>query len=127
MANYESSTLEDCARLLRLRGANLRKKAYPAEVAFRDCLTDSAWLWNEPLHGYIPDFYHPAAKLIVEIDGSSHRGAIREGGDKRRDAFFAQLGIHTLRLSNGDVFRDPAGQVKRVASIVAFRKQRLSR
>jgi very-short-patch-repair endonuclease len=53
-----------------------------------------------PLGPFIADFYCPAAKLVVELDGASH---IEPQTDERRDAWMAAQGIQVLRLSNRDV------------------------
>ena len=52
---------------------------------------------------YIADFYSASAKLVIELDGSQH---FEEPGlvqDKKRDAYFAELGIQVLRYSNEDI------------------------
>jgi very-short-patch-repair endonuclease len=48
------------------------------------------------LHGFIVDFFAPAARLVVEVDGEHH--ARQRGADKRRDAAFAAAGVAVLRL-----------------------------
>jgi very-short-patch-repair endonuclease len=42
------------------------------------------------------DFFAPAARLVVEVDGTHH--ARQRGADKRRDAAFAAAGVAVLRL-----------------------------
>lgn len=54
--------------------------------------------------GWIVDFYCPAAKLVVEVDGGYHD--IPE--QKRKDAYRAdcmrrQCGLRTIRFTNEDV------------------------
>ena len=50
-----------------------------------------------PLCGrYVVDFLAPAARLVVEVDGSSH--ANRGRADERRDRKLARLGYRVLRL-----------------------------
>jgi very-short-patch-repair endonuclease len=56
---------------------------------------------QKPLWPYIADFYCSKLLLVIEIDGSSHRG--REEYDARRDAYLASLGIVTIRYSNEEV------------------------
>ena len=55
---------------------------------------------------YIVDFYCPAAKLAVELDGGQHYG---ESGpvayDLRRTEELERLGIRVLRFPNSDVDR----------------------
>ena len=59
-----------------------------------------------PLGGrYIADFVAPGARLVVEVDGSSHAG--REHGDARRDRTLERLGYRVLRLPAELVMRAP--------------------
>ena len=54
--------------------------------------------------GAILDFYCPAARLGVELDGGSH---FDEGGQKRdreRDAWTDAMGIRIVRFRDADVF-----------------------
>ena len=58
---------------------------------------------------YIIDFYIPAAKLAVEIDGSQHYEQEARLKDEERDAALEMLGILVIRYSNSDInmrFRD---------------------
>ncbi len=63
---------------------------------------------------YIVDFYCPAAKLIVEIDGGQHYSEERIVKDEIRDAFLGGLGFKVLRFSNSDVFVNIEGVVKEI-------------
>src|SRR5690606_30871145 len=49
---------------------------------------------------YYADFYCSAAKLVVELDGSSHIG--REEYDHIRDMRLLERGIVTLRFKNSE-------------------------
>jgi len=63
-----------------------------------------------PLCGrYIADFLAPHARLIVEVDGSSHR--LRRQADARRDRMLARQGLRTLRIPAELVMRDLAAAV----------------
>ncbi len=53
---------------------------------------------------WIADFAAPSAQLIVEVDGSAHRG--RKRHDARRDRALAALGYRVLRLNAELVLRD---------------------
>ena len=52
---------------------------------------------------YILDFYCPAERLCIEIDGSVHRNRDAISHDKVRDETVAQLQIKTLRVNNDEV------------------------
>ena len=54
---------------------------------------------------YVADFYCPAAKLVIEIDGATHDH--RQTADAQRDAYMGSLGLTTLRLTAADVLADP--------------------
>jgi very-short-patch-repair endonuclease len=61
---------------------------------------------QHPIGPYVLDFYCDRAKLAVEVDGQSHGFGDRPGRDERRDAWLADKGIRTLRLSAELVLRD---------------------
>jgi very-short-patch-repair endonuclease len=52
------------------------------------------------------DFYCPAAKLAVEIDGSTHWDEQKQAKDAARDAWLAGRGITVLRLPAGWIYRE---------------------
>jgi len=54
---------------------------------------------QHPIGPYILDFYCHEASLCVEVDGGSHSLGQRPDKDERRDAWLAEKGIRTLRLS----------------------------
>jgi very-short-patch-repair endonuclease len=73
-----------------------------------ELLRSSPFVWERevPWDAYRLDFYCAAARLAVEVDGSSHRK--KAAADAARDAFFRAAGVETLRVSAYDVERDPA-------------------
>ncbi len=54
---------------------------------------------------YVLDFYCPAAKLCVEVDGAGHDWTLAR--DARRDAFLLERGVLTLRIVAKHVLADP--------------------
>jgi very-short-patch-repair endonuclease len=52
-----------------------------------------------PIGDYIVDFYCPAARLIVELDGDSHQGEVQFDHDQRRQAWLESKGYKVLRFS----------------------------
>ena len=58
---------------------------------------------QKPVGNYIADFYAPAARLVVEVDGSQHSDPRQAEHDKRRDAYLKQLGLHVLRYTDRQV------------------------
>jgi len=59
-----------------------------------------------PLNGYILDFVCFEARLIVEVDGGQHSGAIR---DAVRDRHFEARSFKTLRFWNDEVEKNLGG------------------
>ena len=62
--------------------------------------------------GVIVDFFAPAARLVVEVDGAQH--ARQGGSDRRQDVRLAPLGLRVLRLEAQLVLRDIEAAVERV-------------
>jgi very-short-patch-repair endonuclease len=56
---------------------------------------------------FIADFYCPAAKMVIEIDGAVHNE--RQEPDGRRDAYMASLGLTVIRVPAAEVLADPRG------------------
>ena len=59
---------------------------------------------QHPVGPYVVDFYCPAAKLVIEIDGMIHDHTVVR--DERRDAFIRELGLTVLRIPALDVMSD---------------------
>ena len=64
---------------------------------------------------YVLDFYCPALKLAVEIDGETHRGSEAEAYDGQRQAYVESMGIRFLRFTNAEVVSDPDAVIGRIA------------
>ena len=99
---------------LKPRRRQLRRNLSPAEARLWSHLQD------KQLHGrkfrrqhsiglYILDFYCPAQRLAVELDGAAHDHENARHYDARRTAFLASLGITVLRFENRDVFENAEG------------------
>ncbi len=65
---------------------------------------------------YIADFYIPAAKLVIELDGSQHYTEEGKEYDTERDQYMQALGITVLRYSNSDLSRNFAGVCENILS-----------
>jgi very-short-patch-repair endonuclease len=55
---------------------------------------------------YVLDFYCPALKLAVEIDGDSHFQEGAQGDDSVRQTGIESLGIRFLRFTNDEVYNN---------------------
>jgi very-short-patch-repair endonuclease len=63
-----------------------------------------SFLRQRPVHKYIVDFYCPRLKLVIEIDGDSHRNKFE--GDQTRQRDLERLGLRVLRFHDRDVKQD---------------------
>ena len=60
---------------------------------------------QKPLGEYIVDFYAPAAKLVIELDGSQHYQPNHQYYDEKRTEFLNRLGLKVLRFNNLEVLQ----------------------
>ena len=65
--------------------------------------------WN-----YIVDFYCPAGKLIIELDGGQHYSEEGMKSDVIRDNYLADLGFTVLRFSDRDILKNMDGVLQRI-------------
>lgn len=85
------------------------------------------WMWQSrkevgvgfqvPMCGFIPDFYVPSAKLVVELDGVTHVG--NEKYDERRTEVLETSGMQVVRFDNFTVFQYPAEVLELVITACA--------
>ena len=61
---------------------------------------------QKPLLNFIVDFYCPAAKLVIELDGSQHAELDHQQKDQRRDNLLKELGLLVLRFDNKQVLME---------------------
>ncbi len=61
---------------------------------------------QKPIGSYIVDFYAPAARLVVEVDGSQHQDNIHAQNDAYRDESLKGQGLRVLRFTNLQVLQD---------------------
>jgi very-short-patch-repair endonuclease len=61
---------------------------------------------QHPMGRCIVDFYCPAAKLVIEIEGESHSMGDRPQRDTARDGWIRQQGVRVLRFAATDVMND---------------------
>ncbi|WP_022822323.1 endonuclease domain-containing protein [Hymenobacter norwichensis] len=83
----------------------LRSNLTPAEASLWKALQRSQLAGRKfrRQHGigpYIVDFYCPAEKLVVELDGAGHFTASGEAQDVERDTYLLGTGLKVLRFEN---------------------------
>ena len=69
---------------------------------------------QHPIGRCIIDFYCPAAKLVIEIDGMSHGMGDRPERDRRRDYWLRSQGLKVMRIPADDVMRDLDSAVRAI-------------
>jgi very-short-patch-repair endonuclease len=73
---------------------------------------------QHPFGPYILDFFCPAARLAIEIDGAIHSEDAQIAHDARRDAWLKRQGVTVYRVPASSVFKD-ADQVADGARLLA--------
>jgi very-short-patch-repair endonuclease len=78
---------------------------------------------------FVLDFYCPAHKLAVEVDGAVHDGEDQAAYDEARTEALNRRGIRVIRVRNDDVQHDIWGVLARIAAEagVEFDDPRLDR
>ena len=87
----------------------LRSAATPAEATLWRTLQNSQldgrkFRRQHSIGPYIVDFYCPAEKLAVELDGAPHFTAGGSLADDGRTAFLEAQGVQIVRIENKQVF-----------------------
>jgi len=88
---------------------DLRNNLTPAEAVLwtylqKRLLEGRKFRRQHSIGNYIVDFYCPAEKLAVELDGAGHFTLEGSDYDSKRDAYLNGLKIKVLRYENRDVY-----------------------
>ena len=91
----------------------LRRRGTAPETLMWQCLRgrrmlEAKFRRQHVIGSYIADFYCHEARLVVELDGPSHRREDQREGDALRDEELRQEGFRVVRLRNEVVLGDPA-------------------
>jgi len=62
----------------------------------------------------VVDFYCPALKLAIEIDGDSHFQPGEQAKDRRRERHIESFGIQFLRFRNNEVRENLVGVLEAI-------------
>ena len=97
----------------------LRKNMTDAELHLwnrvrRKQLNGYQFYRQKNIGNYIVDFYCPAAKLIIELDGSQHYTEEGKEKDGIRDSYLAGLGFKVIRFTDREVFENTTGVLQRI-------------
>ena len=67
-----------------------------------------------PIGPYVVDFFCPARRLIVELDGGHHNDDATVARDSERQAWLEQQGYRVIRFWNSDVAADLNAVMERI-------------
>jgi very-short-patch-repair endonuclease len=101
----------------------LRREMTPAEKLFwervrRNKILGLQFRRQQPIEGFIADFYCNAARYIVEIDGNVHEEPTRKKIDVLRRKVFESRGLSEIRFTNKEIMDDIDGVIKRLEDIL---------
>ncbi|MFH1766712.1 MAG: endonuclease domain-containing protein [Patescibacteria group bacterium] len=75
------------------------------------------WCKFRRQHGigpYIVDFYCPAHKMAIEVDGDTHYSVEEKQKDELRTQFLNKNSISVLRFTNLDIFESIDGVIGKI-------------
>jgi very-short-patch-repair endonuclease len=104
------------------RARRLRRGATDVETRLwhklRNAQIDGAnFRRQHPAGNYILDFYCPALRLAIELDGGQHAEAASR--DRQRDEWLGQRGVTVLRFWNSDLAENLSGVLEVIAAKVS--------
>ncbi len=113
------------------RAKELRDQLTPPEAMLWSLLKGNqldgiAFRSQHPVGPYIVDFYCHRARLVIEADGSTHKGD-QIHHDRNRDAWMRERGIHILRIPAREVLQNLSGVHATIRQITHQRIKELSR
>jgi very-short-patch-repair endonuclease len=73
---------------------------------------------QHPVGWFVLDFYCPACKLAIELDGGGHEEAEQALRDSLRDEQLAAYGYRVLRFTNEEVLNDMTAVLHRISRAV---------
>ena len=107
MATRKNKPIRGTANV-RKRAKELRKLATPAEKILWDHLRNRRFYGlkfrrQHPIGNFIIDFYCPAHRLVVEIDGDIHQ--FQKSEDQARTDRLEDMGYKIIRIWNHEIER----------------------
>ncbi len=92
----------------------LRANMTTAEIALWKQLQNSQlrgrkFRRQHSIGNYVVDFYCPAEKLVIELDGAPHDTEQGFQRDVKRDEWLGTVGVRVLRFENRDVLTNMEG------------------
>lgn len=92
-------------KYLRLTRKSLRHNLTEEEVILWSILKNNKWGYKfrrqHSIGNFIADFFCPAKRFIIELDGSQHLD--NQEYDRERTQYFESLGIKVIRFWNSEI------------------------
>jgi len=98
-------------KVLKTHRKELRNNATSAEATLWSLIKNKKlkgrkFRRQHSLDNYIVDFYCPAEKLVIELDGENHFSETGIQKDSHRDMFLRSNGFKVLRFENKLIFEN---------------------
>ncbi|MES2670470.1 MAG: endonuclease domain-containing protein [Pseudomonadota bacterium] len=111
---------------LKLFSRRLRREMTDAEQRLwyrlrRKQLQDVQFYRQKPLGNYVVDFYAPAVRLVVELDGGQHFEAMAMVADEYRSEVLRRMGLEVLRFDNRQVLLETDAVVEEIWRFIDVR------
>jgi very-short-patch-repair endonuclease len=98
---------------LKARRRELRGSLTVAEARLWSCLQCGRLGWKfrrqHSIGPFIVDFYCPAGRLAIELDGAAHDSTSASSYDHKRSGYLRDKGVHVVRFVNDDVIQNLEG------------------
>jgi very-short-patch-repair endonuclease len=85
----------------------------------RDQLNGLNFRRQHPIGPYVLDFYCPAIRLGIELDGGQHNFDRQKRADDRRTRWLEANGVNLIRFWNNDVVSNFLGVLEEIARIAS--------
>ncbi len=80
-------------------------------------------LRQRPIDNFIVDFYIPALRLVIEIDGDTHAGKDAQEYDEARSKILQGYGLSIIRFTNQEVLENLDGVYQQIVAITGVDKR----
>lgn len=106
----DAAPLKKVARALRRTSTDAERKCWTLLRGRR--LSGFKFRRQQPLEGFIVDFFCPARGLVVELDGGQHAGSAQ---DRLRTRRLESRGYRVLRFWDNEVLKNPLALIDSIA------------
>ncbi len=108
------------------RARELRKQDTSAEARLWQALRNRRvggrkFRRQEAIEGYVVDFFCPAAKLVIEVDGATHSTEQELARDAYRTRARERCGLHVIRFTNHEIHTNLDGVLETILAELEHR------